>query len=71
MLDPQYLKKALPHFKTELIERLAEVAVQKIIPANAVLLREGQYVQVVPLVLSGLIKVFARHDDKELLLYYI
>ena len=71
MLDPHSLKKALPHFKAELIDRLAEVAVQKIIPANAVLLREGQYVQVVPLVLSGLIKVFARHDDRELLLYYI
>jgi len=32
---------------------------------------EGQYVKAVPFVTKGLIKVFSRHDDKELLLYYI
>ena len=35
------------------------------------LLRDGQYVKVVPIVLSGNIKVFIKNDDKELLLYYI
>ncbi|MDV7394470.1 Crp/Fnr family transcriptional regulator, partial [Arthrospira platensis SPKY1] len=35
------------------------------------LLREGQYIQVVPLVLSGLIKVTSSFEDRELLLYYI
>ena len=34
-------------------------------------MREGQYVKYVPLVLEGAVKVFTRHEDKELLLYYI
>lgn len=34
-------------------------------------MREGQYVKVIPIVLKGLIKVFTRFEDKELLLYYI
>lgn len=35
------------------------------------LVREGQFVKVIPIVISGLIKVFSRYEDKELLLYYI
>ncbi len=41
------------------------------IPGDTEILREGQYVKVIPLVVKGLIKVFTRHEDKELLLYYI
>ncbi|HMQ46902.1 MAG TPA: Crp/Fnr family transcriptional regulator [Saprospiraceae bacterium] len=41
------------------------------VPAGTEILREGQYVQVVPLVLEGLLKVFSSYEDKELLLYYI
>lgn len=41
------------------------------IPADTEILREGQFVKVIPIVLSGLIKVFSRYDDKELLLYYV
>lgn len=35
------------------------------------ILREGQYVQVIPVVLEGLVKVFTRYQERELLLYYI
>jgi len=38
---------------------------------NTELLREGQYVKVVPIVLNGSVRVFIRNEDKELLLYYI
>ncbi len=41
------------------------------IPAETEILREGQYVKVIPLVLEGLVKVFTKYEDKELLLYYI
>jgi CRP/FNR family transcriptional regulator len=41
------------------------------LPKGQEILREGQYVKVIPLVLKGLIKVFTRKDGKELLLYYI
>lgn len=41
------------------------------IPEKTEVMREGQYIKAVPLVTSGLVKVFTRHEDKELLLYYI
>jgi CRP/FNR family transcriptional regulator len=41
------------------------------IPRDTVILREGQYVKVIPIVIDGLIKVFSTFDEKELLLYYI
>lgn len=41
------------------------------IPPHTEILKEGQYVKVVPFVMDGLIKVFNRYQDKELLLYYI
>ena len=55
----------------ELRQILNENATIQKFPANTELLREGQYVKVIPLVLEGLIKVFSRFDTKELLLYYI
>ncbi|MCA1751441.1 MAG: Crp/Fnr family transcriptional regulator [Flavobacteriales bacterium] len=39
--------------------------------AQSTLIREGQYVRGVPLVVKGLVKVFARYEERDLLLYYI
>jgi CRP/FNR family transcriptional regulator len=36
-----------------------------------VILREGQFVKVIPIVIEGLVKVYTRYEDRELLLYYI
>lgn len=41
------------------------------IPKGAIILESGKYVKVLPLVLSGLVKVFSKYEDKELLLYYL
>ncbi len=41
------------------------------IPADTIILREGQYVRVVPVVLNGLIKVYLEREDKDFFLYYI
>lgn len=43
----------------------------QIIPKGTEILREEQYVKVLPIVVDGLVKVYSRFDDKELLLYYI
>lgn len=61
----------LSHLKPELQEKIRRTAVLKEIPAKTELLREGQYVKVVPLVIEGLIKVYTRYEDREMLLYYI
>ena len=51
--------------------KIIENGMRQDFSAGTELLREGQFVKVVPFVLSGLIKVYARFDEKELLLYYI
>ncbi len=70
-MDAKQLKEILPGLSAELTQEIAENGQVMEIPAGAEILREGQYVKVIPVVISGLIKVFSSHEDKELLLYYI
>ena len=56
-----------PQLTTEIIENSNLVE----IPEQIEVMREGQYIKAVPILKSGLVKVFTRHEDKELLLYYI
>ncbi len=65
------LRKQFSFLGADLFTELIAHSEIKEVPKGAELVREGQYVKVVPIVLSGLIKVFTRQDDKELLLYYI
>ncbi len=65
------LTHALSSLPVELAEEIKEYASVKKIPAGTGILRAGQYVKVIPLVLEGLIKVVTVYEDKELLLYYI
>lgn len=55
----------------KLINEIRNDAIIKEIPAGTEILREGQYVKVVPIVAKGLIKVFTKFNLKDLLLYYI
>lgn len=55
----------------DLIAELHEVSVIKTFASNFELVREGQYVKYIPIVLSGLVKVYTQYEEKELLLYYI
>lgn len=54
-----------------LLDELNEISQVMEVPADTKLLRDGQYVKVVPIVISGSIKVYIKNEDKELLLYYI
>lgn len=65
------IENRLKYLGNDLIKEILEFGIVKIFPANTELVREGQYVKVIPIVLKGLIKVFTRFEDKELLLYYI
>jgi len=53
--------------ETEIIKNSSVVE----IPEKIEVMHEGQYIKAVPVVISGLVKAFTRHEDKELLLYYI
>jgi len=70
-MDLITLKKLIPQVNTELLQFIADEAIEMDVPAEATLLKTGNYVQSVPLVVNGLIRVSRNEDDKELLLYYI
>jgi CRP/FNR family transcriptional regulator len=65
------LKDYLSRFPLSVKQALEEHATLMQFEKQTEILHEGQYVKVVPLVLEGVVKVFTRSADKELLLYYI
>ncbi|MFD0836028.1 Crp/Fnr family transcriptional regulator [Mariniflexile aquimaris] len=67
----EFNKKVLSFLKPELVEKIIEVSEIKNIPNGTEILKEAQYVKVLPIVLDGLVKVYSRFEEKELLLYYI
>ena len=56
-----------PRLQEEIIQNCQLLAFDK----GEVIIREGQYVKVVPIVISGIIRVFQSRDDREILLYYV
>lgn len=70
-MDSEFLTKKFSYLEKELLEKLLEVSEITEAPPGAKLIRAGQYVKFVPIVLSGLVKVYIQSDERELLLYYI
>jgi CRP/FNR family transcriptional regulator len=64
-------KNIFPSLSSALTSEILENSSIVELPEKIEVMREGQYVKAVPIVTSGLIKVYTRHEDKELLLYYI
>ena len=65
------LEKSLSFLSPELREKVVASSQVMEIPKDTEILREGQYVKVIPIVLEGLVKVFSNFNEKDLLLYYI
>lgn len=65
------IRMALSFLGQELLAELLEKSLIKEVPKETTILSEGQFVRAVPIVIEGLVKVFARYDDKDMLLYYI
>jgi CRP/FNR family transcriptional regulator len=55
----------------ELISRISELSALTEFEPGTELVRYGQYTKVVPILLHGLVKVYTRLEEKDLLLYYI
>jgi CRP/FNR family transcriptional regulator, anaerobic regulatory protein len=70
-IEKAELRKYLPAFSEDLLAEIAEYGQLKEIPEGVEILKEGQYVRVIPIVLEGLVKTFTRAEERELLLYYI
>ncbi|MEO0333704.1 MAG: Crp/Fnr family transcriptional regulator [Bacteroidota bacterium] len=71
MITKPDISRSLSSLNADLVSEIAASASTKDIPKDTEILREGQYVKVVPVVLKGLIRVFTSYEGKELLLYYI
>jgi CRP/FNR family transcriptional regulator len=56
-----------PAFKEELMENCKLLSFKK----GDVIVKDGQYVKFLPIVLSGAIRVFQQKEDREILLYYV
>ncbi len=64
-------KSILSFLKPELVDTILAESEIKAFPKGTEILREEQYVKVLPIVVDGLVKVYSRFDERELLLYYI
>lgn len=65
------LAEYLNNLPKELIDEMEQYGSVMPFKSGTEILRQGQYVKQIPLVLEGIVKVFTRQDEKELLLYYI
>ena len=64
-------KSILSFLKPDLLDKILAESSIKAFPKGTEILREHQYVKVLPIVVDGFVKVYSRFDEKELLLYYI
>jgi CRP/FNR family transcriptional regulator len=67
----EFDKKILSFLKPALVDKILQESSIKEFPKGTEILRQQQYVKVLPIVIDGLVKVYSRFDEKELLLYYI
>lgn len=65
------LNQILSEFNPDLVSEIISNSTQIEIPKNSEVMKEGQYIKSVPIVIEGLVKVFTRKEDKEFLLYYL
>lgn len=65
------IQQQLSFLSPSLIKELLAHATICNFPKETQILRDEQYVKVLPIVLEGLVKVFSKFEEKELLLYYI
>lgn len=71
MKDDHGFNKKFNYLGKEFTQEILEASTIRTIAAGTELIREGQYIKSIPIVLTGLIKVVTHFEDKELLLYYI
>ena len=72
-LTVDYLQHQIPgQFDTALLHELAQVGTLRIIPAGEYLIRPGEYVRSVPIIIRGSVKIMrADREGREVLLYYL
>ena len=64
-------KSILSFLRPDLADKILKESQIKEFAEGFEILREHQYIKVLPIVVSGLVKVYSKYNDRELLLYYI
>ncbi len=67
----EFDRKKLSFLSSKLIDEIIKKSTVMEFPKGTEILKEEQYIKVLPIVLNGLVKVYSRFEEKELLLYYI
>jgi len=65
------ISQSLSFLEKELIIEILSVSQQHSYPAQTTLIREGQFIKQLPVIIEGKVKVYSQFDAKELLLYEI
>jgi len=71
MVHNARIKEILSFLEGDLVDQIIKCSEVELFKKGTVLIREGQYLKQLPVILEGAVKVYSQHDDKELLLYYI
>ncbi len=71
MIKDQSVRDSLISLEKELIESILEESVLETFQKNTIVIREGQYLKYLPVIIKGMVNVYSQFDGKELLLYYI
>lgn len=67
LTEHTWLNSFDPALRAEILAASQELQ----IPAGTVILEQGERVKGIPIVTKGSLRVFVRHEDKDLLLYYV
>jgi CRP/FNR family transcriptional regulator, anaerobic regulatory protein len=70
-IDIAPLSRSLPFLPPELLAEFAQYGEEIGVDKGSILMRQGQYVKVIPVVLEGLVRVSTLTENRELLLYFI
>lgn len=67
----EFDKKILSFLEPQLLEEIASKSTIQVFKKGTEILKQEQYIKVLPIVIEGLVKVYSKFNEKELLLYYI
>ncbi|MCF6365834.1 MAG: Crp/Fnr family transcriptional regulator [Bacteroidales bacterium] len=70
-INLKLLKQKFPQFEKKMLKEMLSSGIVKEIPEAVEVIRHGQYLKMLPVVLDGVVKVYSQYEDKEFLLYYI
>lgn len=70
-MKTDFLINCYPEFEKGLIEEIEEHSPLKTFKAGEYIVKQGQYIQFLPIIQNGCVKVICNEDTKDFLLYFI